>query len=69
MMMPGPFEIILLLLFGALILAVVSRVFGGTPSEKQGDGFSLGHATLACPHCKEETRAGVPTCEHCGHDL
>ncbi|QDU38944.1 hypothetical protein Mal4_32760 [Maioricimonas rarisocia] len=29
----------------------------------------MGHATLACPHCGKETRAGRPSCEHCGQDV
>lgn len=35
----------------------------------EGGGFSLGHATLNCPHCRKETRADHPECEHCGEDL
>lgn len=69
MFMPGPFEIIILLLFGAVIVMALGRVIGGGSPRSGGGGFSLGHATLTCPHCKEETRAGVPTCEHCGRDL
>ena len=29
----------------------------------------LGHVTLNCPHCNAETRADLPTCQHCQQDL
>ena len=29
----------------------------------------LGHVTLNCPHCGTETRADLPTCQHCREDL
>lgn len=69
MLMPGPFELIILLLVGGIIVMALARLFGGGSSRSEGGGFSLGHTTLNCPHCSEETRAGVPTCEHCGRDL
>lgn len=69
MFMPGPFELIILLLIGGLIVMGIVRLFGGGAARTGRGGFSLGHTTLNCPHCGEETRAGVPTCEHCGRDL
>ena len=28
-----------------------------------------GHATLACPHCGQQTSHGRGCCDVCGHDL
>lgn len=28
-----------------------------------------GHATLACPHCGQQTTHGRGVCDVCGHDL
>ena len=67
--MPGPFELIILVFLALFIGMAVIRFFGGGTSSSERRGFSMGHATLICPHCGEETRAGVPTCEHCGRDL
>ena len=76
MFMPGPFELLILLLMVGLPLFVVVRLVMGSsrtgPSEErksQRAGFSLGHATLTCPHCQQETTAGKPQCENCGEDL
>jgi hypothetical protein len=69
MMLMSPFGLLLLLLVGGIIVAGIVRLFAGGSGHSHGGGFSLGHATLNCPHCGQETRAGVPTCEHCGRDL
>lgn len=71
MLLPGPFELLILLFFGGGLLYVLSRVFGGRSMSRNADGggISLGHATLKCPHCQEETRAGDPVCEKCGREL
>jgi hypothetical protein len=68
-MMLGALELLVLLLVGGLILGAVFGAGRRTRSRAGGGGFSLGHATLACPHCQQETRAGKPTCDHCGEDL
>jgi len=67
----GPIELLILRLLGGLILAVLFGVGrrARSSSDRGGGGFSLGHATLTCPHCQQETKAGVPQCEHCGEDL
>jgi hypothetical protein len=72
MMFIGPFELLILLiplLVGGLILVGILRLWTGGSAHSHRGGLSLGHTTLDCPHCGEETRAGAPTCEHCGRDL
>lgn len=67
--LPGPFELLLLLLVGGVIVAVLFGIGRGSSSRTGRRGISFGHVTLACPHCKQETTAGKPQCEHCGKDL
>jgi len=72
MFMPGPFELLILLLVVGLPLFVIVRLTMGARSGERpakSKGISLGHVTLNCPHCQQETQAGKPLCEHCGEDL
>ncbi len=71
----GVIELLVLLVVVGVPLFLVGRLLfgGGTgPSEERKSNrgrFSLGHATLTCPHCQQETTADKPQCEHCGEDL
>ncbi len=75
MFMPGPFELLMLLLVVGVPLLLVGRLlFGsltGSSAERKSDrgSFSLGHATLTCPHCQQQTTASKSQCENCGEDL
>ncbi|QDU38945.1 hypothetical protein Mal4_32770 [Maioricimonas rarisocia] len=50
----------------ALVGVIAIGLFGGSKGLRLP---GMGHATLACPHCGKETRAGRPTCAHCRQDL
>ncbi len=53
----GVIELMIVLLIGS---AIVFGLFRGRGNRGEGGGFSWGHATLACPHCGQETRAILP---------
>lgn len=58
--------LLVLAVFGIRLIGSLFRVFFGS---RDGEGVSMGHVTLICPHCQQETRAGVPTCQQCGREL
>ncbi len=61
--MPGIVELLIVVLF-VVLFAVL---FGGAARGMRRP--HLGHVTLNCPHCGAETRADLPTCQHCERDL
>ena len=65
----GVVELVLVVLVVGGILMFVFSSGRKSGSHTKGGGFSLGHATLNCPHCRKETRADHPQCEHCGEEL
>ncbi len=62
----GLVELVILVVLGGVVFSVLFR---GRAGRSGGSRFSWGHASLNCPHCGAETRAGQPQCEHCGRDL
>ena len=59
--------IVVLLVAGVIVFGIGAMFSSGRGREKRP--FQLGHATLNCPHCNEETRSDQPTCQHCGEEL
>jgi len=57
--------------FGLIVIvAVIGLIILGIISASKGLRIpSSGHASLECPHCGQQTRAGRHRCEHCGEDL
>lgn len=56
------FSILVLVLGGLLVLGAIAAI-GRLKLP------TLGHTTLNCPHCRGETPAERPNCQHCGERL
>ncbi len=62
--------------FGGLIVVAVLAVIllycaakGVSVMLSLFKSMQSGHATLACPHCGQQTTHGRGCCDVCGHDL
>ena len=54
------------LFLGLLVLVVVVGLVIAGIAMLVTKGFRLGHATLNCPQCGNETPANRGACQHCG---
>ena len=57
------FATIFLVILGLIVLGLVILAIARLRVPR------IGHATLTCPHCNAETKAGEPRCEQCGAEL